>query len=107
MLALAAILAVGIAVPAAADKTTRPDALQQPLTDGCQRSPAGLLTFSSPEWVYVYGGQPEVRELEGIAHGTSPAGEDLPENHLSYDFDFNVVPDPSYTYLAGGSPTAR
>ena len=32
----------------------RPDALQQPLEDGCQRSPVGLLTFSSPEWVYVY-----------------------------------------------------
>ena len=107
MLALAAILAVGIAVPAAADKTTRPDALQQPLTDGCQRSPAGLLTFSSPEWVYVYGGQPEVRELEGIAHGTSPAGEDLPENHLSYDIDSNIAPDPAYGYLLGGDPKAK
>src|SRR6059036_1547715 len=107
-LALAAALAAVLgAAPASADNTTRPDALKRPLTDGCQRNPAGLLTFSSPEWVYVYGGDPEVRLLQGIAHATAPAGEDLPENHLSYDIDSNIAPDPRYAYLLGGDPKAR
>src|SRR5436190_1058712 len=83
------------------------DALQPPLKDGCQRNPAGLLTFSSPEWVYVYGGDPEVRTLEGTVHVPSPAGEDLPENHLSYDMDANVAPDAPYQYLLGGDPNAK
>src|SRR3954453_3970135 len=106
---LAAWVGAGLTVapPAAADNTNRPDALQQPLKDGCQRNPAGLLTFSSPEWVYVYGGEPEVRTLEGTAHVTSPAGEDLPENHLSYDLDANVTPDAPYQYLLGGDPRAK
>jgi hypothetical protein len=109
ILVLALSLAAGLAaaVPAAADNNTRPDALQQPLKDGCQRNPAGLLTFSSPEWVYVYGGDPEVRTLEGTAHVASPAGEDLPENHLSYDMDANVSPDGPYQYLLGGDPNAK
>src|SRR3954454_22903076 len=109
LLALAAWAATGLwaAVPAAADNNNRPDALQQPLKDGCQRNPAGLLTFSSPEWVYVYGGDPEVRTLEGTVHVPSPAGEDLPENHLSYDMDANVAPDAPYQYLLGGDPKAK
>src|SRR3954467_1425711 len=90
-----------------ADNNTRPDALQQPLKDGCQRNPAGLLTFSSPEWVYVYGGNPEVSRLEGTAHVSSPAGEDLPENHLSYDINANVDPDGPYKYLLGGDPAKK
>jgi hypothetical protein len=47
------------------------------------------------------------RRLDGVVRDPHTAGEDLPENHLSYDFDFNVVPDPSYTGLAGGSPAAN
>jgi hypothetical protein len=103
------VLALGLtaAGPAMADNNTRPDALQQPLKDGCQRNPAGLLTFSSPEWVYVYGGNPEVRLLEGTAHVSSPAGEDLPENHLSYDINANVDPDGPYQYLLGGDPAKK
>src|SRR3954453_13715859 len=96
-----------VAMPPAADNNNRPDALQQPLKDGCQRNPAGLLTFSSPEWVYVYGGDPEVRQLEGVAYVNAPAGEDLPENHLSYDMDSNVAPDGPYQYLLGGDPNAH
>src|SRR3954447_1831177 len=107
VLAVLPLAALWAAVPAAADNTNRPDAIQQPLKDGCQRNPAGLLTFSSPEWVYVYGGDPEVRTLEGTAHVTSPAGEDLPENHLSYDLDANVAPDAPYQYLLGGDPNAK
>lgn len=100
-------LALGWAGPAAADNYNRPDALQQPLADGCQRHPAGLLTYSSPEWVYVYRGDPEVRLLEGTAHVSSPAGEDLPQNHLSYDLTANVAPDAPYQYLLAGDPNAK
>src|SRR3954471_6691699 len=101
VLAVLPLAALWAAAPAAADNNNRPDALQQPLKDGCQRNPAGLLTFSSPEWVYVYGGDPEVRTLAGTFHFLSPAGEDLPENHLSYDMDANVAPDGPYQYLLG------
>src|SRR4051795_9469477 len=102
LLALAAWAAAGGwgARPGAADNNNRPDALQQPLTDGCQRNPAGLLTFTSPEWVYVYGDR-TVRVMEGTASGSSPAGEDLPQNHAWYDFDSNVKPDAQYEYLLG------
>src|SRR4051812_29453925 len=30
-----------------------PDAIQQPLDDGCHRNPAGFLDFTEPEWVFV------------------------------------------------------
>jgi hypothetical protein len=110
-LAVAAAL-LALAAPAAVARADgppprpRPDALQQPLTDGCQRNPAGLLTFTSPEWVYVYR-DPTVRVMEGTATGSSPAGEDLPQNHAWYDFDSNVKPDPQYDYLLGGDPNAN
>lgn len=81
----------------------RPDALRQPLTDGCQRNPAGLLTFTSPEWVYV-NGDPTVRAVEGTATGSHAAGEDLPQNHAWYDFDSNVEPDPKYGNFLAGDP---
>ncbi|MEA2350828.1 MAG: hypothetical protein QOG86_1769, partial [Thermoleophilaceae bacterium] len=45
--------------------------------------------------------------LSGRVRDPHTAGEDLPENHLSYDFDFNVSPDPGYRGLAGGSPSAN
>ena len=106
-LALAAMLGAVVAAPAAADNNTRPDAITRPLADGCQRNPAGLLSFSSPEWAYIYGGDPEVRLIEGTAHESSPAGEDLPENHESYDINSNIEPDGPYAYLLGGDPKAH
>src|SRR5919106_5711654 len=84
-----AVLAIGITPPTlAADPApvARPDALQQPLTDGCQRNPAGLLTFTSPEWVYVYSHSPGIvadptkaRVVEGTATDADPASGDLPQ----------------------------
>src|SRR2546430_17049832 len=32
----------------------QPNSMTQPLVDGCQRNATGLLTFTSPEWVYIY-----------------------------------------------------
>jgi len=88
----------------------RPDALQQPLEDGCQRSPVGLLTFSSPEWVYVYAHESfnpnpaRARVVEGTAAFSDTATGDLPQNHDFYDFNTDVDPDPGYEYLVGGDP---
>jgi hypothetical protein len=87
----------------------RPDAIQQPLEDGCQRSPAGLLTFTSPEWVFVYANEDfnpdpgRARVMEGFTPAADLAAGDLPQNHTWYDFNADVHLDPAYEYLAGGS----
>ena len=108
---IAALAAGVLALPATAGAAPVSDAFHKPLEDGCQRNVPGLLTYSSPEWVWVNSAQvtngDNTRQLEGLVRDPHTAGEDLPENHLSYDFDFNVVPDPSYTGLAGGSPAAN
>jgi hypothetical protein len=85
-----------------------PDPVNQPLADGCQRTPAGLLTFSSPEWVWVATTPPTdpTRIVEGTTTLTHTADEDLPQSHTSYDLDTDVSPDPSYLGLLAGSPTA-
>jgi len=110
-LAVVAAAVGALALPAATHAAPVTDAFHKPLEDGCQRNVPGLLTYSSPEWVWVNSAQAQnednTRQLEGLVRDPHTAGEDLPENHLSYDFDFNVVPDPSYTYLAGGSPAAN
>jgi hypothetical protein len=106
-----ALAIASLALPAAAAGAPVSDAFRKPLEDGCQRNVPGLLTYSSPEWVWVNSdrvkGADNVRHLTGGVRDPHTAGEDLPENHLSYDFDFNVAPDPSYRGLAGGSPSAN
>lgn len=79
-----------------------PDSTTQPLADGCQRDPAGLLTFTSPEWAYVYR-DPTARLVEGVAHSTHTAGGDLPEGHDWYDLNSNVNVDSQYSYLLGSA----
>jgi hypothetical protein len=119
MVIAATMLGVPAAAIAANDPAPlpRPDALQQPVTDGCQRSPAGLLTFSSPEWVYVRGhdsNNPDpakARLAEGVAHFSDTATGDLPQNHGYYDFNTDVVVDGGfdgpYGYLLGGDPATH
>lgn len=106
-----AITVACLVAPGAAVAAPVSDAFKKPLEDGCQRNVPGLLTYSSPEWVWVNSAQvrneDNTKHLEGLVRDPHTAGEDLPENHLSYDFDFNVVPDPPYTGLAGGSPSAN
>jgi hypothetical protein len=96
----AVLLALAAVAPAPALATTdvRPDSQTQPLADGCQRNPAGLLTFTSPEWVYVYR-EPEPRVVEGKAVSTHTAGGDLPQGHDWYDLNSNIDVDPAYAYL--------
>ncbi|HVS29526.1 MAG TPA: hypothetical protein VHE14_08230 [Solirubrobacteraceae bacterium] len=89
-----------------ADAPPRPDATVQPLHDGCQRNPVGLLTFTSPEWVFV-NRDPSPKLAEGIVHTTNPATGDLPETHRSYDFNWNLDVDPQYQYLNGGDPQKK
>ena len=52
--ALAAVVLLTAVPGVPAVDPAAPDSQTQPLADGCQRNPAGLLTFTSPEWVYVY-----------------------------------------------------
>jgi hypothetical protein len=110
--ALPAALAILAALPAAASAqiNQQPNSQTQPLADGCQRSPVGLLTFTSPEWVYVYK-DPTARVVEGTAlagptdnsalPAVHTAGGDLPEGHDWYDLNANVKVDPQYSYLLG------
>jgi hypothetical protein len=113
-----ATAALGFATPAAAQDPaplTRPDAIDQPVEDGCQRNPAGLLTFSSPEWVYVYAHEAfnpdpaKARVAEGQVAFSDTATGDLPQNHDFYDFNTDLDldatdPDAPYGYLVGGDP---
>jgi hypothetical protein len=97
-LAILSGIAVIAAAPATASVATGPDSRTQPLADGCQRSPVGLLTFTSPEWVYV-NRDPTARVVEGVAHSTHTAGGDLPEGHNWYDLNSNISVDPQYSNL--------
>jgi hypothetical protein len=86
----------------------RPDAIQQPLEDGCQRDPVGLLTFHTPEWVFVYADEnfnpnpAQARVAVGVAPSADLAAGDLPQNHSFYDFNADLLLDEDYQYLAGG-----
>jgi len=77
-----------------------PDSTTQPLQDGCQRNPEGLLTFTSPEWVFVFK-DPSAKVVEGTARSTHTAGADLPQGHDWYDLNSNVDVDPQYQSLLG------
>src|SRR3954464_10371865 len=108
-------LAVGLAVPAIAF-AAGPDPVGPPsqsLADGCQRNIPGLLTFSSPEWVYVHSYDSQfqapdnTRLAEGGVHHTHPAEDDLPQGHQSFDLNFNLAVDPQYQDLVGGDPAQQ
>jgi hypothetical protein len=104
------MLAVSVAV-ATASSTAQPNSTTQPLRDGCQRNVTGLLTFSSPEWVYIYK-DPSVRFVQGTVTHTHTAGGDLPEGHDWYDLNSNVNVIPAYSYLVAtanstGDPAAE
>jgi hypothetical protein len=110
-LALLACLAVAAVTPAAASAATGPDSTTQSLADGCQRNPSGLLTFTSPEWVYV-NHDPNAELVEGVAHATHTAGGDLPEGHDWYDLNSNITVDSQYSNLLAtanltGDPSAE
>ena len=97
------LLAAASVAPALAANPPAPTSDSQPLQDGCQRSNFGIGFNASPEWVYVYR-NPTITQARGtvrIAHG---ALQDAFFQHRSFDFNGNLVPDPPYRYLLGGSP---
>src|SRR5919202_1736413 len=103
--ALPVAIAVLFLIPAASsgyDTSQGPNSQTQPLADGCQRNPAGLLSFTSPEWVYVYR-DPGAEVVEGTARSTHTAGGDLPEGHDWYDLNSNIDVDSQYSYLLGSA----
>lgn len=108
LLAVIAILALALvaaALPASGDDPTAPNGLDQAPRDGCQRNAVGLLTFTSPEWVFIRG-EENTHFVEGdiLEDGSHPApgGGDLPEGHEWYDYNGDLkITDPSQAYLAG------
>jgi hypothetical protein len=98
----------------AARSYTAPNAMTQPLADGCQRSPAAMLAGTSPEWVYVYNTPasqppPQPQVASGTTSAYNPAfqavhtsGGDNPAGHEAYDFNVNLAVDSPYSYLLGG-----
>ncbi len=113
--ALCAALGAALAIPAGGAENNpppapRPDATGQPIADGCQRNPVGLLTYTSPEWTYVYDYQHQYqpgvpRVAEGLVTNADSGTGDLPQSHNWYDFSTDVKVDPQYGYLLGGDPT--
>jgi hypothetical protein len=108
-------VAAALALPALAS-AAGPDPVGPPsqsLADGCQRNIPGLLTFTSPEWVYVHSYDSQFVKpdntyvAEGIAHHAHPAEDDLPEGHQSFDMNFNLSVDPQYQDLLGGNPATQ
>src|SRR5436309_1013788 len=84
------IAIVALALPAYAAAESPPNGLYDAPADGCQRNALGLLTFTSPEWVFIRGEQTthliEGTVLEDSSH-PAPGGGDLPEGHEWYDFN--------------------
>src|SRR5438105_2458672 len=66
-LAAAAAACLGVPAVALADQPVS-DAYNKPLDDGCQRNVPGLLSYTSPEWVYVNSATTTdpVKHLEGV-----------------------------------------
>lgn len=120
-LVLALIGAVPVAVAIAALKANGPDPFVQAQADGCARDRTAILTGNAPNWAYVNdkdypasGPPPPPRWVAGSVDAANfpylaahPSGGDDPFTHLSYDFNFNVLPDPQYGNLLGGSPDTK
>jgi hypothetical protein len=91
---------------------------QEAVHDGCGRNYTDQLLKKIPTWVYVgdhsapaTGPPPPPQRLEGVISSryypdlaVHPTEEDLPPIHRSYDFNFDVLPDPGYRNLLGGDP---
>src|SRR5690242_732257 len=116
-----AVLAIGGVTAAAAGLPGRgsgseatpaaggPDSSTQPVADGCTRDRGAILKRDAPNWVYVGGTTASQNQvLTGVVdsqyqpeRAAEPAGTDDPFTHTSYDFTFNVKPDPPYENLLG------
>src|SRR5437588_158051 len=78
-LAVVAAAVGALALPAVTHAAPVTDAFHKPLEDGCQRNIPGLLTYSSPEWVWVNSAQAQnednTRQLEGLVRDPHTAGQ--------------------------------
>jgi hypothetical protein len=89
--------------------------------DGCGRDYLKQTQKLIPTWVYVNdhdfpasGPSPGPQYLIGTVNSrympdlaSHPTEEDLPTIHRSYDFNFDVLPDPAYRFLLGGDAAAH
>jgi hypothetical protein len=111
-LCVAGVAAAGLAGRGAGSQATPaaggPDSRTQPLLDGCARDRGAILTKQVPNWVYVGGGIAQNQVVTGVVdsqyqpeRAAEPTGTDDPFTHTSYDFIFNVKPDPEYENLLG------
>jgi hypothetical protein len=112
VLAAVAVAAAGLAGRGSGNKATAtaggPDSRTQPLLDGCARDRAAILRKEVPNWAYVGGALAQNQLVTGVVdsqyepeRAASPTGTDDPFTHTSYDFTFNVKPDPPYEHLLG------
>ena len=115
--ALAAGFAAAIGALAGTPRTPAPDP-GEAMLDGCGRDYLAQTKREIPTWVYVNdratpatGPPPPPQRLEGVISSryvpdlaVHPTEEDLPPIHRSYDFNFDVLPDPAYRGLLGGDP---
>ena len=120
------LVAAGVAVAAvvaaiSALALSRPDPLVQAEADGCKRNNTLIYEHQAPNWAYVNDrdtsatdAPPAPMWLEGTVssekqplYPAHPTGVDNPLTHLSYDFNFDVAPDPQYQLLLGGNPIQR
>ena len=109
----AGITAAGLAGRGSGSEATTPaggpDSRTQPVADGCVRGDRlGIVSHKVPNWVYVGGGLVQNQVLAGLVDSkynrekaAEPTGTDDPRTHTSYDFTFNVKPDPGYENLLG------
>jgi hypothetical protein len=101
--ALIASLALVSGSAESAGPKKRPQPFPQAGTDGCQRSPGGLITGDSPAWVYVNKDR-RPKFVKGTAFTSHIFGNDLSTNHLGYDWNVNIKPDKPYVNFVGGDP---
>jgi hypothetical protein len=115
---------VGTTLPAGGADPTTPSGREEAPGDGCQRNPVGLLSYTSPEWVFIRyeqageGNPDNIKQMDGRVledpghpywtEHPAPGGGDLPEGHEWYDFNADIEPlNPSQTYLTAGDATVH
>jgi hypothetical protein len=121
LLVAAAVAVAAVVAAISARALSRPDPLVQAEADGCKRNNTLIYEHQAPNWAYVNDRDTSASDappgpvwLAGTVssqkqplYPSHPTGVDNPLSHLSYDFNFDVAPDPEYQVLLGGSPTQR
>lgn len=121
LLVAAGVAVAGVVAALSALALSRPDPLVQAEADGCKRNNTLVFQHQAPNWAYVNDRDTSATDappppvwLEGTVssekqrlYPAHPTGVDNPLTHLSYDFTFDVAPDPPYQALLGGSPTQQ